>query len=155
MAIVLANGFQAIDASLWRISASDISRRVLEKGSQGIYEQGRVKLPNRAWLAEYFQRGQGEWEGYYRVKRALREQVQFGHMNLLQPGLDLQQRYHVIFCRNVTIYFDQPTVELLAERLCHQLHEGGYLIVGHAESLMPRPPALRPVKASIFRKVSL
>jgi chemotaxis protein methyltransferase CheR len=154
MAIVLASCFPAIDRALWRIFASDISTRVLEKATQGIYEESRVKLPNPAWHARFFQKGQGEWEGYYRVKRALREQVEFEHMNLLQPGLRLRDRYHVIFCRNVTIYFDHATAGLLAERLCHQLHEGGYLIVGHAESLLPRPAGLQQVKPSIFRKVS-
>ena len=153
MTIVLASCFPAIARSLWQIFASDISTRVLEKATQGIYEESRVKLPNPARHARYIQKGQGEWEGYYRVKRALREQVEFARMNLLHPGMRQRERYHVIFCRNVTIYFDHATAELLAESLCHQLHDGGYLIVGHAESLMPRPARLQPVKPSIFRKV--
>ena len=154
MAIVLAACFQAIDPALWQIFASDISTRVLEKATQGIYEESRVKLPNPAWLARYFQKGQADWEGHYRVKRALRDQITFEHMNLLQPGLRMSERYHLIFCRNVMIYFDQATTELLAERLCHQLHEGGYLILGHAESLPQKPRGLKQIKPSIFRKIS-
>jgi chemotaxis protein methyltransferase CheR len=154
MAIVMAACFQAIDPASWQIFASDISTRVLEKATHGIYEESRVKLPNPAWLTRYFQKGQGDWEGYYRVKRALREQIEFGHMNLLHPGLRMSERYHLIFCRNVMIYFDQATAEVLAERLCHQLHEGGYLIIGHAESFSRRPRELKQVKPSVYRKVS-
>jgi chemotaxis protein methyltransferase CheR len=75
-------------------------------------------------------------------------------MNLLQPGLHLSERYHLIFCRNVMIYFDQSTNELLAERLCHQLHEGGYLIIGHAENLASKPRGLKQIRPSVFRKVA-
>jgi chemotaxis protein methyltransferase CheR len=154
MAIVLAACFQVIDPASWQIFASDISTRVLEKATQGIYEESRVKLPNPAWLARYFQKGQRDWEGCYRVKRALRDQIVFEHMNLLHPGLRMSERYHLIFCRNVMIYFDQATTELLAERLCHQLHDGGYLIIGHAENLAQKPRGLKQIKPSIFRKVS-
>jgi chemotaxis protein methyltransferase CheR len=152
MAIVMAAFFQATDPALWQIFASDISTRVLDKAVRGIYEESRVRLPNASWLSRYFQKGQGDWEGYYRVKRALRDQVEFEHMNLLHPGLRMSERYHLIFCRNVMIYFDHATAELLIERLCHQLHEGGYLIIGHAESLTPRPRGLKQIKPSIFRK---
>ncbi len=154
MAIVLAACFGVIDPASWQIFASDISTRVLDKASQGIYEESRVKLPNPAWLARYFQKGQGDWEGHYRIKRALRDQIAFEHMNLLHTGLRMSERYHVIFCRNVMIYFDHATAETLAESLCHQLHEGGYLIIGHAESLMQRPRGLKQIKPSVFRKQS-
>ncbi len=55
------------------------------KRSRGIYEESRVKLPNRSLLPRYFQKGLGEWSGHYRVKRHLREQIDFRHMNLLHP----------------------------------------------------------------------
>ncbi len=154
MAILLAACLQVIDPASWQIFASDISTRVLDKATQGIYEESRVKLPNPAWLARYFQKGRGDWEGHYRVKRALREQIEFEHLNLLQSGLRLSERYHLIFCRNVMIYFDQATAELLAERLCHQLHDGGYLIIGHAESFSHKPAGLKQIKPSIYRKVA-
>jgi chemotaxis protein methyltransferase CheR len=127
---------------------------VLEKAIRGIYEESRVKLPNPTWLARFFQKGQGDWTGYYRVKQALRDQIEFEHMNLLHPGLRMSERYHLIFCRNVMIYFDHATAELLIDRLCHQLHEGGYLIIGHAESLVHKPAGLTQIRPSIFWKSS-
>jgi chemotaxis protein methyltransferase CheR len=154
MALVMASCFQAMSPDLWHIFASDISTRVLEKASQGIYEAKRVQLPNPAWLQRYFQKGQGEWSGYYRVKPPLRAQIDFQRMNLLHPGLSMGNRYHLIFCRNVMIYFDQKTAQTLVERLCQQLLDGGYLIIGHAESLARKPRGLQQIKSSIFRKSS-
>jgi len=154
MAIVMSAYFQTMDHEAWQIFASDISTRVLEKASHGIYEASRVKLPNPAWLPRYFQKGQGEWDGYYRVKKQLRDQIDFQHMNLLEPSPRPSEPYHVIFCRNVMIYFDQATTQLLVEKLCRQLYDGGYLIVGHAENLGHRPHGLQQIRPSIFRKAS-
>ena len=154
LAITLSLAFRSVDPSAWTITGTDVSTRVLDRAAEGIYEESRVKLPNPAWLARYFQKGHADWEGHYRVKRPLRDQITFEHMNLLQPGLRMSERYHLIFCRNVMIYFDQSTTELLAERLCHQLYEGGYLIIGHAENLAQKPRGLKQIKPSIFRKVS-
>ena len=154
MAILMAACFQAMDQETWQIFASDISTRVLEIASQGIYEARRVELPNPAWLARYFQKGQGEWSGYFRVKQSLREQIDFQHMNLLHSSDALMDRYHLIFCRNVMIYFDQATTQALVETLLSHLHEGGYLIIGHAESMVRRPHGLQQIKPSIFRKTS-
>jgi len=152
MAIVMAACFQAMNPDSWQIFASDISTRVLEKASRGIYEACRVQLPNPAWLPRYFQRGDGEWSGHYRVKQQLREQIDFQHMNLLDPSQPAGGGYHVIFCRNVMIYFDAPTAQVLVESLCRQLHDGGYLIVGHAESLGRKPRGLQQIRSSIFWK---
>jgi len=154
MAIVMASFFQAVAHDLWQIFASDISTRVLEKAACGIYEGRRVQLPNPAWLQRYFQKGAGDWTGYYRVKQTLREQIDFQHENLLHPVAPEGEKYHLIFCRNVMIYFDHPTAQVLVERLCHQLHNGGYLVIGHAESLDRKPRGLKQIESSIFRKSS-
>jgi chemotaxis protein methyltransferase CheR len=138
---------------MWHIFASDISTRVLEKARQGIYEERRVELPNPAWLPRYFQKGQREWEGHFRVKQPIRERIDFEHMNLLQPGPEhADAKYYVIFCRNVMIYFDRETSRALVDQLYRHLHAGGYLIIGHAESLHRKPRGLHQIKTSIFRK---
>jgi chemotaxis protein methyltransferase CheR len=152
MAIVMAACFQTTSPDSWQIFASDISTRVLEKASEGIYEESRINLPNPAWLPRYFQKGQGDWTGYYRVKQSLREQIDFQHMNLLHPAQPETERYHLIFCRNVMIYFDHDTAHVLVASLIRQLHVGGYLIIGHAENLERKPRGLQQVKTSIFWK---
>jgi len=153
MAIVLDACLPAPHLGQWHIDASDISTRVLEKAQQGIYETRRVKLPNPAWLPRYFQMGQRDWTGYYRVKHTLRERIDFQHMNLLHPTPEhLDTSYDVIFCRNVMIYFDQPTARALVDQLYARLNRGGYLIIGHAESMYRKPRGLQQIKTSIFRK---
>jgi len=153
MAIVLDSCLPEPYQDHWHIFASDISTRVLEKGVQGIYEAKRVHLPNPDWLPRYFQKGRNDWDGHYRVKHSLRERVDFQHMNLLHPTPEhAETRYHLIFCRNVMIYFDHETAHALIGQLCQQLHPGGYLIIGHAESLNRKPRGLQQIKTSVFRK---
>ncbi len=152
LGIVLALSFQSVNPATWSMTASDISARVLEKASHGIYEETRVQMPNPAWLPHFFQQGRGEWAGHYRVKQALREQIDFIQMNLLQTGPEPEEKYHLIFCRNVMIYFDQATAQTLVGLLSRQLHDGGYLIIGHAENPGRKPRGVEQIKSSIFHK---
>jgi len=151
LAIVLDSCLQSMGQGAWQILATDISTRVLEKADKGIYQGDRLKLPNATLLPRYFQKGEGEWEGFYRVKPQLREQIQFEHMNLLNPTRP-DEKYHLIFCRNVMIYFDPPTTRTLMERLCRQLYQGGYLVIGHSESMSQKPDGMAQAKPSIYRK---
>lgn len=151
IAIVLAEFFGGMEG--WRIDASDISTRVLAKAEQGIYDQERVAPVRQDLLRKYFQRGVGKWEGHFRVKDSLRERVTFHHLNLFDAHYPFRQPFQVIFCRNVMIYFDRPTQELLVSKLSAQLEPGGYFIVGHSESLSSIRHSLRTLQPTIYRKV--
>lgn len=136
----------------WEVEASDISSRVLARAAAGIYSGEVVaKLP-RETLRTHFQRGFGPQEGNYRVKRPLRDRVVFHHLNLLEGEFPFREPFQVIFCRNVMIYFDRPTQDELVTRLARWLVPGGYLFVGHSESLTQMRHALVPVKPAIYRK---
>ncbi len=152
VAIVLAEYARNNGTFDWRIEASDISSRVLERAQQGIYPDERVRVPQPDLLPRYFQRGTGTHEGFYRVKDSLRQQVKFHRMNLLQAMYPVAPVQHVIFCRNVMIYFDIPTQQELVGKLTALLPAGGYLIVGHSESLLGVKHALKSVKPGIYRK---
>lgn len=112
-----------------RIYASDISLAALEVARRGVYPQGKVQGVPAHHLARHFERAGGD----YRVRDAVRCLVVFDYHNLKHDngltGLD------VIFCRNVMIYFDAPDQRRLAEKLARALRPGGYLFLGHAESL--------------------
>jgi chemotaxis protein methyltransferase CheR len=151
LAITLAEHFKNQPDRNWRIAASDISTQMLGRAEEAIYPQERVKLPEPAWLRRYFQRGVAPYEGTYRVKPDLRRHVSFHHVNLFQSSYEFTDTFDVIFCRNVMIYFDRKTQELLVLRLRDQLTRGGYLIVGHAESLIGIDHALTNVRPSIYR----
>lgn len=135
----------------WRITASDISTKVLAKARLGVYAAERIsKIPND-WLRKYFQKGVGEWEGHYRIQRRLAERVTFQQINLIE-NYNHAQPFEVIFCRNVMIYFDRATQEKLVQHLCRFLAPGGYLIIGHSESLNGLKLPLRCVKPSIYKR---
>lgn len=152
LAVVLAEYFRENTPRDWRIVASDISTRILEKARQGVYQQERVKLPRAEWLARYFQRGTGDFAGYCRVKPLLRERVAFQHLNLMHWPYPFREPFQVIFCRNVMIYFDRPTQEQLIARLKEQLAPGGYLFVGHSESLVGIEHGMKCARPSIYRR---
>ena len=100
----------------------------------------------------FFQKGVGTYEGYYRIKAAVRDRVQFRHLNLMHWPYPFTEKFHVIFCRNVMIYFDRETQEQLVPRLEEQLVPGGYLFVGHSESLHGIENGLKSVRPSIYQR---
>lgn len=136
----------------WNIEATDISHRILAKASAAIYPEETVgRLPTETVRA-HFQRGFGPQAGNFRIKSTLRDRVTFRHLNLLEGVPPFTEPFHVIFCRNVMIYFDQPTQDELVGRLSRHLVPGGYLFVGHSESLTHLKHPLERVRPAVYRK---
>jgi chemotaxis protein methyltransferase CheR len=152
LAIVLAEFARTRPAFDWRIVASDLSRRMLERCRSGIYQAGRVNLPETGMLPRYFQRGFGAREGCYRVKRELRMKVDPQPINLFRQRSPFPTEQDVIFCRNVMIYFDPEDRAELVRRLTEHLAPGGTLFVGHAESLFCIKHGLRMAWPSVYVK---
>jgi chemotaxis protein methyltransferase CheR len=136
----------------WHVSATDISHRILAKAQSGIYRGETVSRLTPDLVRTHFQRGFGPQEGNYRIKPALSERVSFHHLNLLEGEPPFKEPCQVIFCRNVMIYFDRPTQEELVARLTRRLVPGGYLFVGHAESLTNIQHGLRSVRPAIYQR---
>ena len=152
MAMFLAEHYPAAQGWDWRITGSDISTKVLAVARRGVYSAERAEKIPRAWLTKYFQQGTGQWEGQVRVKPELAQRVSFRQVNLIET-YEHPQPFDIIFCRNVMIYFDRPTQEQLVTRLCRFLVPGGYLMIGHSESLNGLNLPLRCLKASIYQRV--
>lgn len=136
----------------WLVQASDISRRMLDRCRTAIYAADKVDLPEPRLLGRHFLRGFGAREGFYRVRPELRRQVAVTAINLFQPRYPLAGEQDVIFCRNVMIYFDAESRQLLVERLFDQLAPGGFLFVGHSESLLGLRHGFRQTGSSVYRK---
>jgi len=152
LAIVLAEFFHEPASVDWQVEASDISHRMLEEAERGIYPlDARHALPPEL-LRRYFQRGVGDHAGYCRVKAELRKRVRFQRINLFQAEYPVPKDQHVIFCRNVMIYFDPASRATLVHKFTRQLAPGGFLVIGHSESLMGIRHDLKPVRQSVFRK---
>jgi chemotaxis protein methyltransferase CheR len=152
IAVFLAENFANYPQCDWHVEASDISTRMLLKAERGVYAAKRVELPKSGWLRKYFQIGVNQWAGYYRVKKEIRSRVHFHHLNLLQAEFPFSSKFQVIFCRNVLIYFDRDTQRDLILKLANYLLPGGYLLVGHSESLTGIQHNLQVVRPSIYQK---
>lgn len=119
-----------------RILATDIDTEVLETGRRGVYRTDQVERMEPKILHRWFQCGSGANSGHVRVKDELREMITFRSLNLLTPTWPMRERFDVIFCRNVMIYFDKPTQRAVLQRLASRLEPDGVLYIGHSENLM-------------------
>ena len=138
-------------AAPWEVVASDLSTRVLERARTGHYSMTSAKTIPRSYLRDYCLKGVGRQEGTFLVEPRLRSHVQFAQINLVGV-LPRIGEFDVIFLRNVLIYFDQSTKLLVLARVQSHLRSGGYLFVGHSESLAGACDALTGLQPSIYRK---
>jgi len=133
-----------------KILASDISGRVLEQAKRAVYPLEQLKEMPATWR-RYLEKGSGEWAGNFRIASAWRNLVAFRRINLMEP-LGQTAQFHVIFCRNVMIYFDRPTQEDLVRRLAECLVPGGWLLIGHSEGLSGLRSGLKYVQPATYRR---
>lgn len=142
-----------IDASIndWKILATDLSTKVLNIAARGMYPKERSKGVPPDYLRKYFQKANGEYNGYYRIKPELRNRVHFGRLNLMEP-FPVKGPFDIIFCRNVMIYFDRTTQEDLAKRFHNVMRPGGFYFVGHSESLLGIKHDFKYLGPSIYRR---
>ena len=136
----------------WHIEGTDISHRILAEAKRAVYSADSVRNLPDALVRTHFQRGFGPQEGQIRVRSALRERVNFSHLNLLEGEPAFREPFQIIFCRNVMIYFDRPTQEELVARLTRRLVPGGYLFVGHSESLTSINHKLRSIRPAVYQR---
>ena len=135
IAMVL-NEFSETGLSLdFKILATDISTKALEKAVRAIYSQDEAETVPIALKRKYLMRSRDRRRGLVRIVPALRAKVRFRRLNFMEPDLGIQEPMDIIFCRNVIIYFDKPTQERLIQRLYSHLIPGGYLFMGHTETL--------------------
>ena len=151
IAILLAEVSATKPGWNWQLEATDISTRILKRAREAIYPEDSVAKVRPELIKRYFQKGLGPQDGNYRVKPQLASRVTFRHLNLLGPSYPFSEPFHVIFCRNVMIYFDRPTQEELVRRLAERLVPGGFLMVGHSESLTGIHHRLKMVKPAIYQ----
>jgi chemotaxis protein methyltransferase CheR len=120
----------------WQVEilGSDINQRVLHTARKGVYRKGAHRATSPEMLAKYFIE---EDRGCYRIIDRVRELVSFSYLNLLDPfKTSLISHMDIIFCRNVIIYFDKEAKKKVIAGFHEKLREGGYLLLGHSESLL-------------------
>jgi chemotaxis protein methyltransferase CheR len=134
------------------ILATDISTVVLSKAKNAIYAEERVDTIPLHLKKKYLLKSKDKTKPLVRMSPALRSMIQFQRLNFMED-FGLHEHMDVIFCRNVIIYFDKPTQERLLNRFCKQLVKGGYLFLGHSETLSGLNVPLTPVASTVYRKL--
>ncbi len=149
LAMVLLDYF-GLEHSSWdtKVLATDISTRVLEHASRGVYLREDVDpLPSK-WKQRYFKQISDE---EYQVKDVLKNELIFRQFNLMNP-LPFRKKFHIVFLRNVMIYFPNDTKHQLVQRIYDCMEPGGYLFIGTTESLDRHKIQFQYVQPSIYRK---
>jgi chemotaxis protein methyltransferase CheR len=152
LAMVLAEALERTGSKVdARILATDLSPQALETARAGTYPLDRMGGVSDARRNRWFQRGEGAYAGLARVHPRLRELVTIQPLNLLHDW-PMRGPFDAIFCRNVVIYFDKPTKQRLFERYAGLLEQGGYLFLGHSESMYGLSDSFELVGRTVYRK---
>lgn len=152
LAMVLSEFAEKRGAFRYTILGTDISQRVLKEAVTGVYEAQMTDPVPGEMRKKYLLRSKDPRKNIVRIAPEIRAMVKFRQLNFMNEEYNLGQTMDVAFCRNVLIYFDRPTQERVVNRICRYLHPGGYLFVGHSETLNGLDVPLTQVKATIYRK---
>lgn len=135
-----------------KVLGTDISREALQSARRGVYRMEDVEDINDLVRNRYFESFKDNGTSKVRIKTKVRNLVKFGYLNLNGKKFPFSKKFDVIFCRNVTIYFDKPVVQKLINRFEEYLKNDGYLFMGHSESLAGIDHDLTFREATIYQK---
>jgi len=154
MAMVL-NEFFATSAPErdYFILATDLSTDVLQKAQRGIYASELLAPVPAELMRKYVMRPADPRRQEMRVSAKLRSKVGFARLNLMDDKYPVGDAMHIIFCRNVLIYFDKPTQQHVLSHLCNCLLPGGYLFIGHSETVTGFDLPIRQVANTVFQRM--
>lgn len=133
-----------------KLLATDISEKVLDIARRGIYSSERIAPLPMHWKTTYFKRFDAE---NYVLTDKIRNEVIYRKFNLMDAVFPFRRKFHTIFCRNVMIYFDNDTKTKLINKLYDHMEYGGYLFIGHSESLNRDTARFKYIMPAIYRKV--
>lgn len=150
LAMIIADYF-GDKKSLWdtKILATDISKKVLNVGKRGVYPSETLEKLPKEWKEKYFKKLDSN---FYEVIPKIRNEVIFAQYNLMNETMPFKKKFHIIFCRNVMIYFEKETKKQLVERFYKHTADKGYLIIGLSENLDNLKADYSFIKPSVFRK---
>ncbi len=153
LAIILSEFAKNHPRFRFKILASDISINVLKAAQRGIYKEEGVECIPTNLKKKYFLRSRDKARGLVKVSPELREVITFKRLNIMDEDLGITEQLDIILFRNVLIYFDKHNQEAVLNRICSYLRPGGYLFVGHSETLTGLSvPYLQHKKPAIYKK---
>lgn len=147
LAFTLLDAFGPGAVARCRILATDISTRALRKAGEGVYAADKLAGIPAEWRSRFMLAAK---DGTFQVKPEVKRMIEYRRLNLIEP-FNPGAAFPLIFCRNVMIYFDRQTQEAVVNRLTQYLEPGGYLMIGHAESLSGIKHKLKFVKPAVYQ----
>lgn len=132
------------------ILATDISEKVLEIARKGIYSEERLKSMPKLLKTKYFKKLP---DGNYEVIEKVKKEVTFRRFNLMNREFPFKRGFDTIFCRNVMIYFDSETRRVLADKFYQKTLNGGYLFIGHSETLNRETTKYKYIMPAVYKKI--
>ena len=152
MAMSLAEALPPHSLAKFEIWANDLSLEMLKVAAGAIYGTRDVQGVSPARLRRFFLLGRGPREGSFRIVPEIRDLVKFRHLDLRNSIWALPNDFHIIFCRNVSIYFADEERMILLDRLSHHLRPGGWLVMGNGEILSSVPASLSKQSPSLYQR---
>jgi len=137
----------------YSILGTDISSQILQKASLAVYKEERIVNIPLETKRKYFLKSKDNTKKNVRVVKDLRNKVIYKRFNFMDEVYNISESFDIIFCRNVLIYFNRETQENVIKKLCGKLKSGGYLFIGHSESIMGMNVPLEQIKPTIFRRI--
>ena len=150
LAMIIADYFGA-ESHLWNsnILATDISQKVLNTAAKGVYSEEAVDSLSKYWRLKYFNKIENE---NYEISNEIKKEIIYRDFNLMTETFPFKKKFHVIFCRNVMIYFE-PKIKLqLINKFFDLTESGGYLFIGHSESINKNETKYNYVMPAVYRK---
>jgi chemotaxis protein methyltransferase CheR len=136
------------------ILGTDISVDVVQRAKRAVYSESMIEPIPEHMRRRYLMKGLGKAsQTEYRIVPEIRRHCRFERLNLMDPSFPFDDDIDVIFLRNVLIYFDRPTQQGVIARVVNHLRPGGYLLLGHSESLIGGHSQLRQVASATFQRV--
>lgn len=152
LAMVLSEFAEAFPEFRAAITASDICTQVLNTAKTAIYPEERTDPIPLNLKRKYLMRSREKSKSLVRISPQVRSLVSFRRINFMDDDFGLSEKMDIIFCRNVVIYFDKPTQQTLMRKFYRQLKPGGYLFIGHSETLSGLDVNFKAVASTVYRR---
>ena len=133
------------------ILATDVSTKVLQIARQGVYREEQIAPVPLEMRSKYLLHNNSKSESLVRIVPKLRQTISFHQLNFMMPDYRIQDRFDIVFLRNVLIYFDKKTQEAVVNKVCRYLNPGGYLFISHSESMFGLDVSVNRVGTSVYR----
>ncbi len=139
-------------SDIFEIIATDISRRVLEKGHRAVYEETKAKAIPLPIQKQFLLKSKDRSLGLVRIAPEIRSCVAFRRLNFMDDDFGFREKLDIIFCRNVIIYFDKGLQKRLLRNFCECVRKGGYIFMGHSETLFGMDLPLKQVAPTVYQR---